>query len=260
VEFRDLFHILRLCLNVNVIKLSDATLWYAHPGSPDELVMPSTRAFSMRKSSHLEYGLNTILDAVRLPNLSSIEFIFDTWPDTQWEHDPAWINFVSHSSSTLSSLSLRGRVGITDNEMKIILSVLSSLHTLELEQPVWQKDEWEEVAGFNIDTINNLLKIPPLVGSTISSSILPKLTTLTFIIPYVDDVELADYDRQMTTDDLLIQMIESRSRSNGSDDDDSFVRLESVTLDLHGREMIPSSLQNLMGIVERDPQIRLYMI
>jgi hypothetical protein len=102
------------------------------------------------------------------------------------------------------------------------------------------------------------LKIPPL-GSTISSPILPKLTTLTFIIPYVNDVELADYDMQMTTDDLIIQMIESRSRSNGSDDDDSFVRLESVTLDLHGREMIPS-LQNLMGIVERDPQIRLYMI
>ena len=137
---------------------------------------------------------------------------------------------------------------------------------------MWERDE-EEVAGFKMLFINSLLTIP-LRGSTTSSPpILPKLTILTFIINYAPlaqrgrfedvtdydycDMQCADDEERDDTDYQFVRMIESRSRSNGADDDYSFARLESVTLDLHGREMTASSLQDLVQIIERNPQIRL---
>ena len=50
-------------------------------------------------------------------------------------------------------------------------------------------------------------------------------------------------------------MVESRCRSSGADYDDSFARLELVTLVLHGREMTPSALHELGQVAKRDSQI-----
>jgi hypothetical protein len=79
---------------------------------------------------------------------------------------------------------------------------------------VWQSGE--EVAGFDIDTINNFSMIS-LLGSTTSSPILLKLTTLAFIIGYLplalrgyfneDDEDEGDEQVRKHTDDLFVQMV-----------------------------------------------------
>jgi hypothetical protein len=226
----------------------------------------SLHEFPTQSGNSKETFMN-FLESIILPNVSSISLHFYRWHTESgvWstpviDRNNSFIRFLSHSKSHLCRLCLTGDVRLSESLLHTILSQLSTLQVLEIQEPSpisyypsgddSDEDEDEDEnpqscphpgkeCQFGLNLVIDLLTAS-IVQSSIGTKpayaairearnatvLLPRLRTLKLISSSFtnDSLKLGPDSRcqcsEAFNEDLFINMVSSRSRSAGLESPD----------------------------------------